>query len=199
VRNYAIFGVPLLSTITAEAFWRGNAPHSVGASYLPSGTTVLEAAPGEFRRALRSADESGQAKVFREAAFSSAGERPGAFLARLGRKFVTFWTFGPVSGLLYPRSYFHAYFAYYAVVVGLALLGAVRIACGRAAKAEAVAGLLVIVAAMLAVSIVQSVFYVELRHRWGVEPLLLVLSAVGLDHGWRLARRDVGAVCEARP
>jgi hypothetical protein len=48
-------------------------------------------------------------------------------------------------------------------------------------------------ATILCIWIAQSLFYVETRHRWGVEPLMLVLSSAG---AWSLLR---GALLRARP
>jgi uncharacterized membrane protein YGL010W len=49
----------------------------------------------------------------------------------------------------------------------------------------------------LSVALIQSVFYVELRHRWGVEPLVLAASAVGLLRLWTGVRGSPAVTAKA--
>ncbi len=150
--------------------------------------TVLETAPRELQDALRGKDEIGQSRAFRESALIDIHSHPLVFVGRWIRKCVIFWAFGPVSGLSYPRWYFHLYFAYYVSVLTLAAIGAVCCVRQRWARSGAFPGFAAILAAMLSVAIVQSAFYVELRHRWGVEPLILVLAAIGTLQLWASSR-----------
>ena len=41
---------------------------------------------------------------------------------------------------------------------------------------------MLLVVFMLGISVAQSFYYVEGRHRWGVEPLLLILVGGGIAH-----------------
>jgi len=178
-RSYALYGYPLLMTTTAEHFWRGNVAHSSGGSYLPSGRTVLEDAPEEFRRDLLSRDEWGQYQLFLREGLLAVREAPVAFVGKLLRKFVYFWTFAPQTGLLYPPWQLYLYMAYYALIGGLAVIGARWVARVIRNDLKAWRGFILLVAVWLCVSVGQSIFYVELRHRWAVEPLLLILTSIG--------------------
>jgi 4-amino-4-deoxy-L-arabinose transferase-like glycosyltransferase len=184
-RNYGILGTPVLSTTAAESFWRGNAPHSFGSSYLPSGKTVLETADPALRAALRAADERGQSRIFLDAAVASARHDPLGFARGLGRKLLLFWAAGPQTGLRYPRGHLVIYLVYYVLMAGLAALGLWALS-RRRDPAPADVALSTMLATICCIWIVQSLFYVETRHRWGVEPLMLVLSSAG---AWSLARR----------
>ncbi len=184
-RNYLIHGVPLLLTPTAEHFWVGNASHSYGSNLLPTGGTVLDAAPAEFRAELLSRDEFGQVRLFWQSGLEGVGARPWAFLSGVALKFLHFWTFAPQTGVLYPRSYVYIYAAYYGLVAGLALVGVLGLARAEPSRPLALPGLLLILTMFLSVSTIHSVFYFELRHRWGVEPELLVISAGGGLTAWR--------------
>lgn len=183
-RNYAIHGGLVLMTTTPELFWRGNVSYSLGSSYLPSGRTVLDEAPQAFRRNLLAKDEWGQYQLFRELDASIIRATPMTFLRNVLRKFFYFWTFAPQSGILYPSMYFYMYNGYYVFVVGLAMLGAIHLARSAASRPASFHGLVLLITVFLSVSFTQSVFYVELRHRWGIEPLLLVLTSVGLLSVW---------------
>jgi 4-amino-4-deoxy-L-arabinose transferase-like glycosyltransferase len=186
-RNWVVLGTPLLASVGPEALWRGNAPHSTGGSYAHSGRTVLDEAP-QIREALRGRTELEQAAIFRAAALSNAMARPLDFLGRIGRKFLMFWSFGPTSGLLYPPLYLYLYAAYYAAVVILAVIGLGGVGATRTWPPEAFAGLLLLAGVAMSVSVVQSVFYVELRHRWEVEAFVLIVTAVGVIRMWQALR-----------
>ena len=184
VRNYQIHGAPILLTTTGEHFWVGNAPHSYGSNLLPSGQTVLESAPEEFRRELFTRNEWDQSQLFWEYGLAQLRDRPTAFLLGTGRKFLSFWSFASQSGIQYPRSYFTMYAIYYFTVAAFGILGAVLLAQTRFSETFAFPGLLLILALFFSISAIQSIFYVELRHRWAIEPMLLVLSSIGLLSVW---------------
>ena len=179
VRNQQIFGAPLLSTTAAESFWRGNAPHSLGSSYLPDGRTVLDTADPELRRAIGGADEQGQSRAFLDAALSTMRASPLAFVGSVVRKLVLFWSFGPQTGTLYSRTQVVLYVGYYVLVMALAALGAWSLRRRQGPPGRGIAAS-TLAAAVVSVWVVQSLFYVEIRHRWGVEPLVLVLSAAAI-------------------
>ena len=196
-RNWVVLGIPTLSTVGAESLWRGNAPHSSGGSYVGPGRTVLEEAPA-VRDALRNRTELQQESVFREAFLADFRQDAGRFVGGIARKFLIFWSFGPVSGVLYPAAYLYIYAAYYTVIVGLAVGGAWLLLTGRSERPESRMALGLIASVLLCVSLVQSVFYVEVRHRWGVEALVLAVSAVALARLWTIVRHPRPALAEAR-
>ena len=184
MRNIRMFGHPVMSTAMGEMAWRGNAPGGDGSSYLPSGTTVLDAAPAEFRQQLRAADEWGQSQLFSRAAGAHASAHPWQWAAGCARKFLYFWTVGPGTGRLYPRAYYVIYLLYYAGAMLLAVRGAVRLAAAERRTVDGSDGVWLVAATGLLLSLVQCLLYVELRHRWAIEPLLLVLTAVGVVAPW---------------
>jgi 4-amino-4-deoxy-L-arabinose transferase-like glycosyltransferase len=196
-RTWAVLGIPTLSTVGAESLWRGNAPHSSGGSYVRPGRTVLEEAPALWE-ALQGRTELEQEMVFRDAFVADVRQHPGRFAGAIARKFMIFWSFSPVSGVLYPAAYLYIYAAYYAAIVGLAVGGAWLLLTGRSERPESRVTLGLIVSVLLCVSLVQSVFYVELRHRWGVEPLVLAVSAVAVARLWTSVRHARPALAEAR-
>ncbi len=170
-----------MDTVLGEQFWRGNISYSYGSSYLPSGRMVLEVAPEAFREELLSRDEWSQSQLFWQSTLSTIREHPGTFIAGVIRKFLYLWTFAPQTGVLYPNQYFYLYLVYYFVMVALAVMGSFRfLRDGASGRVDIV----LLFAVFLAVSIVHSVFYVELRHRWAIEPMILVLSSVGLLSLW---------------
>ena len=177
-RNYLLFGrFVFVTTDTAELFWRGNNPIATGSALLLDGRAVFFGAPKAFQREILSRDELGQADLFRETARAFVREHPAEFAGLLVRKWVSFWWFPASAGLKYPGAWLRLYQAFYVALLAGAILGAV-VACRRADTAGRRRIALVLV--MLAcISVAQSLFYVDVRHRWGVEPLLGIFLAAG--------------------
>ena len=78
----------------------------------------------------------------------------------------------------YPGGWLAIYKVYYSLVLGFALLGlAIGLRSSRPATRE---GAVLFVLLASSVSLTQALFYVEGRHRWQLEPLMLTLAAVGI-------------------
>jgi hypothetical protein len=184
-RSVAVDGDMTLAATGAELLWRGNNPVASGGAFARGhpGVSVLDMAPEGFRARISAADEQGQRRLFASAARDFMTERPGEAARLFLRKLVAFWWFLPEAGAYYPRSYLTYYTWYYAamlVLAGAGFVSAWRGAPGGRKGAIVAAGLL------LSVALVHAVFYVEVRHRWGIEPVLLTFSAGGVM--WGLSR-----------
>ena len=186
VRNAIHFHVfPIYQTTASEVFWRGNNPLASGSAYLPNGRAVIAETPEEFRRQLLELDELGQSKFFRQEAWRFIQEHPLQTLTLYGKKLFYFWWFSPQSGLIWPSFYLQGYQLYYVFISVLILIGfwSARRSFGQPEG-------LLLISFVLSIALVQSVYYVEGRHRWTVEPVLLLLSAAG-------ALRLLGSGCLA--
>lgn len=179
VRNSLLHGrFVFMVTTDSEVFWRGNNPHATGHSYIDAGRPVLYAlSEGEMRDLQRQPDELAQARWFATRSREFIRANPGAFVRLTLVKFYSFWWFAPQTGTLYPRHWLQLYMAYYIAAVVLALLGARELVRGGG---SGVARLVLISAFLLGVSALQSLYYVEGRHRWAIEPIVLALSGGGL-------------------
>ena len=166
---------PVLITTTGQSLWQGNNPNSSGSGYLQDGRSALDTLPQRFLDQLKGLDESGQDRLFREEAQRFIREHPWQALGLYVKKLKIFWWAGPQTGLKYPRSYRIAYGIYYAGIVFLAGIGLWQ----WRFRLRQPAGALLIGFAV-SISLLQSVYYVEGRHRWGVEPALLLIAAAGL-------------------
>jgi 4-amino-4-deoxy-L-arabinose transferase-like glycosyltransferase len=178
IRDSLVHDRPLLTLISThgEDFWRGNNPMATGHSYIRRNVAVISALPPAERADLeRQPDELAQSEWFTRKAR--------AFI----RKFFHFWWFAPQTGVLYPPAWRTHYMAYYVAVLLLAVAGVARL---RAFGPLSVSKAILVVLFLLGLSLVQSVYYVETRHRWGIEAMLLALSGGGVAAVMQRFRRD---------
>jgi hypothetical protein len=178
VRNWTVLGRPVFISTSLEDVWKGNNPLSTGSSYLPNGQAIFSAVPPEIGARFQQDSELALNDVFGQEVLAFVNQQPVDFIGLVTRKFVYFWWLSPQAGVLYPSTWLAAYEVYAAAVLSLALVGVLAIVrCGTAAERNLL-GMLAAISLTLAV--VHSMAYVEGRHRWGVEPLLLLLTARGL-------------------
>ena len=167
-----------MTTTNGEHFWLGNAPHSRGSATLPSGKLAIEQSPEAVREA---SSEMEQNEIYWQAATDNLNADPGGFVAGIFRKFVYFWTIAPQTGVRYPGLYSLGYFSFYIPLILLAFVGAWRVANrDNDEKRDALLILLLIGSVFLSVSLIHSLLYFELRHRWLLEPMLAIFAAIGL-------------------
>ncbi len=177
-RNWGVLGRPVFISTSLEDVWKGNNPMSSGSSYLPSGRDIFTAAPAQLLGQLQQANELELNDVFGQEVIAFVTQRPGDFIALSARKFVYFWSLSPQAGLLYPGSWLTAYGFYAGVILAFAAIGALTILHHGSPQERQLLGTLATISLVLA--LVHALSYVEGRHRWTVEPLLLLLTARGL-------------------
>ncbi|MBI4355023.1 MAG: glycosyltransferase family 39 protein [Candidatus Omnitrophica bacterium] len=179
IRNYLVHGrFVLMITLKNEHLWLGNNPRFSGSALTQANEPIFNAIPPELLSRLEAqTNEVDQQRIFGEVAWAYIRQDPGAFVVRTLRKLYYFFWFSPQSGLWYPQRYLHWYRLYYGSVLGLAMVGWVRSVRAAAPRTRAMAWAMV--GLILSVAVAQSLCYVEGRHRWGIEPLLLMFTAGG--------------------
>lgn len=197
IRNHLLLGRPLITTTAGENFWRGNHEGATGGVLDEDGgqITVLiaenPALPATIRSVIKDGTELDRQDIFLKEAVRFVRERP-LWAARLfARKMRTFWwridsdprDYSAVASALYE--------VLYRIELLLALVGTFVVArssrCRQPARDRLAASLPI--AIMVAVGILQSAFYVQGRHRFLIEPLLLMFTASGLFEITRWLRR----------
>jgi 4-amino-4-deoxy-L-arabinose transferase-like glycosyltransferase len=170
--------VPFVTT-DGEVLWRGNNPSATGHSYIDADHLVLDALPAEAQAELRSLpNEVEQSRWFRRRAVAFIEADPAAFVRLTLRKFFHFWWFAPQTGVRYPVLWLRGYQIYYVLALSLAVLGAWAIVRRGSSRERRELALLILF--LISLSALQSLYYVEGRHRWAVEPLLLTLAGGGM-------------------
>jgi 4-amino-4-deoxy-L-arabinose transferase-like glycosyltransferase len=166
-----------LLTTGGENFWRGNNEHATGNSYVGAGTIVLNTLSPEERLDLkRQPDEIAQSNWFATRARAFIRTHPVLFVRITFLKLFHFWWFAPQTGEEYPATWLHLYAIYYVLVLFSFVVGLWRIIRLGPPATRFTA---LIIAFMLALSIFQSLYYVEGRHRWAIEPMILAIAGVG--------------------
>jgi Dolichyl-phosphate-mannose-protein mannosyltransferase len=188
IRNWAILGQPLLISTGFEDIWKGNNVAATGSGYVSSGTTIFDVAPARMQVRLWQSDELRVSAVFAEETAEFIRNQPGQFVSLAVRKFFYFWWLPAEAGLLYPVAWLSAYQVYAVVMYAFASVGVLGILRhGTSAERE----LLTTIASIgLTLALVHALAYVEGRHRWGLEPLILLIAARGMFSvvGWSLDR-----------
>lgn len=177
-RNWLLLGQPLLISTGFEDVWKGNNVAATGSSYVARGTTVFDVAPARMQQRLWASDELRANALFAEETVEFVQQRPAHFASLVARKFFYFWWLPAEAGLLYPVAWLHAYQVYVVVMYAFAAVGTVGIVRSGTGREREL--LMTIASIGLTLAIVHALAYVEGRHRWGLEPLLLLLAARGM-------------------
>jgi hypothetical protein len=137
---------------------------------------VFDDAPQRLVNEWERRDETGQYRLFRDEGLAEVRRDPGRFAGLVLGKFLYFWTFAPQSGVLYPARYFYVYIAYYAAVALAAIAGLITLLRRPDLRPD----LALILILFASVATTHSLFFVEMRHRWAIEPIVLIFAAAGL-------------------
>ena len=110
------------------------------------------------------------------------GAEPLEAMGLFARKLRTYWWRIDSDARDYPRAASIAYAVIYRTELVLALFGAFVLfrSRGAASRFPDRSAAALVLGLMVAVSILQSAFYVQGRHRFLIEPLLLIFTAGGV-------------------
>jgi hypothetical protein len=172
---------------TGFVFWLGNNPNATGSAVDVHGRPMLKAAPPEFQARVRAAGEIARDRIFRDAAWAYVAANPLAAAGRVAQRLFYFWWFSPQWGANYSAAAKIVYRVWWAFLLLLFALGAVK---------TRRRDVWLLVAMAFVVSLVQSLYYVEGRHRLAVEPLILPMAALSLVKGgprWLLHSQRSGS------
>ncbi len=179
IRNYEHFHQFVFSqTNKWEAFWIGNNPNSSGGQYRTDGTGVLSLKGAEMQKKIDANvnNEIAVEDIFRDYTFKYAKENPENFIKGLFRKGFYFWWFYPQTGLFYPKIYLVAYKILYVFLLLLTAIGLYMCNKEKLWCVEMLFPLFLI----FGIWGVHTMNFSEMRHRWTVEPVLLIFASVSI-------------------
>jgi 4-amino-4-deoxy-L-arabinose transferase-like glycosyltransferase len=179
IRNYCQFNQFVFSqTNKWEAFWIGNNPNASGGQYRPDGVAVLSCKGTEMQNRINASvnNEIAIENIFKDYALKSVKENPERFVKGLFRKGIFFWWFYPQTGLFYPKSFLLAYKFLYSVLLALTAVG--LFICHK----KKLWGIEMVFPVFFILGIwgVHTLNFMEMRHRWTVEPVLLVFASIAI-------------------
>ena len=179
-RGYKLYNrFIFISTTPAEQLWRGNNPRASGGTLTVDNKAIFDVAEPDFRDRILSMNEIEQYDLFIAEAKKYIKENPVRFLKNTAKKFVYFWSFSPQTGLLYPAWWLLIYKLLYVVLAFFFALGVYSIFANK--KVIDIPIIVFLFSFFLMVSCIHSVFFVDMRHRWMLEPLLMIISAYGMQ------------------
>lgn len=190
VRNYIIHKqFVFISSTSGENLWRGNNMRATGTSYDKHKNTILDLWPDDFRKEVHSLTEMQQKKFFEDEALHFILANPLAAATLYVKKVYYFWWFSPQSGITYPKRYLAAYKYFYSILLGFFIAG-VGFALAFS-KRETLESNFILLSVTLTICLAQSVFYVEGRHRWLIESIMIIFSSCGVVRCWKLLKERV--------
>ena len=178
VRNYIVLGKVVFSqTNKWESFWVGNNPEATGGHFKVDGTIVLQHKPQKMQAEInRSDNEIKDNEIFKRYAFNYIKEHPDDFIRGILRKAVLFWWFYPQTGILYPKCYLIFYKIIYLILVFFTVAGLIICHLRKMWRPIMIFPLIFV----LGIWGVHTVYFMEMRHRWIIEPVMLIFASVAI-------------------
>jgi 4-amino-4-deoxy-L-arabinose transferase-like glycosyltransferase len=177
-RNIAVIGAPLITSTAAENFWRGNHQGASGGVVDADGGNITRIEPSNpnlpptIRAVLENGTEAQRHEAFMSEAWRFIRGEPLSALGLFGKKVRTFWWRIDSDPRDYSPSFSVTYELLYAIELALALMGVFALRRVPAAWLT--------LALMIGISLLQCAFYVQGRHRFFIEPILLIFTSAGL-------------------
>ncbi|MBM3819632.1 MAG: hypothetical protein FJW14_11570 [Acidimicrobiia bacterium] len=175
IRNAVVFQRPTGFVSTdGQNLWIGNNPAASGGALDAAGRDIVRIDP-VLMAAIEGRTEMEQQRVYRQAAVEYIRAHPATAVVNYLRKLWIFLFWAEQTGAWYPSWFRTSYLAFYVLLLAATTVGGRELV--RAGHGGAVTLCLALFAS---VGLLQSVFYVEGRHRWGVEAALLIVAASGI-------------------
>lgn len=170
IRNYLKDGIIGFESSAAKNIWKGVIYNSDGSNYLLNGENYYSALTTEEKLSLGEMDSHEQHDFFNSKYNEIWQNDPGHVIKMYFLKLKNFWWFRSGAGTEWGswQKYLILYKIFYGAVLGLILY----FLCRNLKKG------IILLSFPFALSLLQAYFYVEMRHRVAIEPLLLFLAVV---------------------
>ena len=206
-RTALAIGEPMITSTATENFWRGNHRGASGGIRNAEGALITrlapdnQALPRSVRSTLVDGTEAERSTAFSKEARDFIMRRPHEAIALYLKKLRMFWLWSPSDPRDYDMRLVVAYNLIYLVELCLALAGVAWILRSQPAKDETPGdrtGALWCLGLALSLGAVQAAFYVQGRHRFLVEPILLLFAAIPLARAAGVLQARVDAFIASR-
>lgn len=177
IRNYFVFHrIVIAQTDAGENLWAGNNIFTAGSSMLPSGISVHEKASNSMKNELVKLDELEQQRYYIGSFLNFIKEHPGLFSELFLKKFLYFWWFSPYTGTLYSKAWLNVYKVYYYILALLFMIGLYSLFKEK----KHFKLMFILFMYMIPIALIHSIAFTDTRHRWTVEPVLLLIASIGV-------------------
>jgi 4-amino-4-deoxy-L-arabinose transferase-like glycosyltransferase len=170
---------------TGFVFWLGNNPSASGSAIDAGGRSIRRLASPQLQKRILAAGELARDRIFMQEARDYIRRDPFAAAVRVLKRLGYFWWFSPQWGLLYSPAVRLIYIAWWTILLLLCAIGATVSRRLDVWMLSAMAFL---------ISLGQSLYYVEGRHRLAIEPLILPMAALGVLWLLQVFRRKTPSV-----
>ena len=182
VRNFLIYKkVVILPNDSGFNFWIGNNRLSNGTADSANGKSVFYSTEEAFRNKVYSLNEFGQKKFLYDDAFNFIKNDKIRALQLFFKKIYFYWWFSPDQGHLYPAQWALVYKLYYSIIIFFAI--SPFFVMPKKLFIQNKESIYLIISCFIAMSLAQSLYYVDGRHRWTIEPVILIFSRSPPDAG----------------
>jgi 4-amino-4-deoxy-L-arabinose transferase-like glycosyltransferase len=180
LRNYFMHKQLIFQTTSGYLFWLGNNEKAVGTATLPNGRAARDVMSPDFYKKIYSLDsEIKQNNAFFEEAFNFIKNHPFSFIRLFFRKLTYYWWFSPSTGINYPSFWAWLYKIYYGFLFSFFIYG-IFLTFQKSKKNILQEDMIVLLLLFISLSVSQSLFYVDGRHRWEIESLFMPLVSLSL-------------------
>ncbi len=173
VRNYSVERSFSFSSSFWLNMWIGTLEESEGTATLLSGESYYSALTDDELKVLYAREPGDQSDFFREKYRNTVVKTPGKIIRMFFVKFRNFWLFRSRIAAGYSPWFQHFVPAYKLLYLTCFLLAAAAVFYLRGKS-------LLLLSFPIGLSILQSLVYVETRHRILIEPFLILLACVGV-------------------
>ncbi|HXC04318.1 MAG TPA: hypothetical protein VNZ86_06160, partial [Bacteroidia bacterium] len=169
IRNYQQDHILGLTSLGGKDIWKGSLPETEGSNYLINGKDCYSLLSKGAVDSIQHMPVKAQNDYFLRLYFKNIREKPLLQIRLFLLKMKNFWLFRSAIGNEYgpqARSFIPLYLGAYLLVLLIALLAAWRIGWAS----------IILLGIPLMLSLGQSLFYVETRHRLLIEPFLIFMA-----------------------
>ncbi|MBN4066051.1 glycosyltransferase family 39 protein [Candidatus Amoebophilus asiaticus] len=173
IRNYLHYHELAVTSTTGEILWKGAIYGSDGGNHLIDGRHYLHALTAAEDRLLTQMPIMKQKQFFMGKYMHILRNDPGHIISMYLKKLNNFWWFRELMGIDYGdnfKKYIPYYKAYYVICLIFVLIAIYKLRTQ----------VLLILSFPVMLSLFQSVFYVETRHRVIIEPFLVFIALIGV-------------------
>lgn len=172
IRNYTVEGIIGFESSAAKNKWKGVLYDSDGSNYLDNGKNYYAALTEKEKLSLGKMSAIGQRDFFNAKYNEILRNDPGHVIKMFFVKLKNFWWFRSSAGTEWGS--WQNYLWLYQLFYGICLLFILILVYTHFKK------MLVLLSFPIALSLLQAYFYVEMRHRIAIEPLLLFLAVTSV-------------------